>query len=293
MVERALASTLLPMVEARQQEGIVVLAFANHAYLEVLLNWLVAMNRLEIDNFVIVSLDEELHDYLSEKAIPSVLSPLQGGLDQLWVKRIGIFRYLMDQGIAFIHSDIDAIWLRNPIPAYFSRPAHDLIISQGTIWPADVVRKRGFVFCCGLFYLQGSESARRLLGEMESDVRSTGDDQVTLNRVIESYGVQWEINKKYAYGLKHRDTTFYCSRRPITGISTTSAFKICLLPHHEFQRMHMPDEEAYVKHLISPKTAESKLELFRKSNCLFLRPDWRVVDFDAESLGKLAAEPRL
>jgi hypothetical protein len=57
--------------------------------------------------------------------------------------------------------------------------------------------------------------------------------------------------------------------------------------------MHMPDEEAYVKHLISPKTAESKLELFRKSNCLFLRPDWRVVDFDAESLGKLAAEPRL
>jgi hypothetical protein len=284
------ASTLLAMAKAKKREGSVIITFANYAYIEVLLNWLVAMHRLGIGNYVIVALDEKLHDYLSDRNIPSVLSSLRGGLGHLWVKRIEIFRLLVDHEIALIHSDIDAVWLRNPIPAFFSSPEHDLIISQGTIWPPDVVRKRGFVLCCGLFYLQSSDTAKHLLCDLEADVRRTGDDQITLNRVIESYGVDWDIERNYVYGLKHRDTPFLCSTRPITGISTTRSFRICLLPHHQFQRIHMPDKDAYVKHLLSPKTAESKLELFRKTNCLFLRPDWQSVEFNADSLGRLARE---
>ena len=290
MNESAHESALLALAKARQRAGVIVLAFANHAYIEVLLNWLIAIDRLGIGSYLIVSLDDKLHEYLTERAIPSVLSPLQGGLDQLWVKRIGVFRFLVDHGIPFIHSDSDAVWLRNPMATFFSHPDHDLIISQGTIWPADVVQKRGFVICCGLFYLQSSAAARRLLLEMEEDVRATGDDQISLNRVIESYEVEWEINREQVYGLKFRGTPFLCSKQPITGKSTTNALKICMLPHHQFQRMHMPDEEAYVKHLISPKTAQSKLDLFRKTDSLFLRPDWQDITFDVNSLGNLTIE---
>jgi hypothetical protein len=281
---------LLAEAEARRRKGFVILAFANHAYKEVLLNWLVAMHRIKIDNYIIVSLDQELHDFLSQRDIPSVLSPLQGGLDQLWVKRIEIFRMLIDHEIAFLHSDIDAIWLRNPIPDYFSSPGYDLMFSQGTIHPSDVVRKRGFVFCCGLFYMQSSDTTKRILSEMERDVRETGDDQITVNRVIENYGLDWNIDRAFTYSLNFRDTTFICSTQPITGESVTSPLRVCLLPHHAFQRMHMPDKDAYVKHLLSRKKAERKLDMFRATDCLFLRPDWRSVEFSSDTMGLLSLE---
>ena len=50
--------------------------------------------------------------------------------------------------IDFVHSDADAVWLKNPLIS-FGKTAFDLLASQGTIWPLDVFEQWRFVLCCG------------------------------------------------------------------------------------------------------------------------------------------------
>ena len=38
-----------------------------------------------------------------------------GNLRDLWVQRIRVFSALLAAGEEFVHSDIDAVWVRNPL----------------------------------------------------------------------------------------------------------------------------------------------------------------------------------
>lgn len=278
---------ILALAESRKTDNTIVLAFANYAYLEVLLNWLVAMNRLGIRNYLIVSLDSRLHEFLSERRFATTLSSLQGDLNALWVKRMEIFHSLAAAGIDFIHSDIDAVWLKNPIPDYFDHDVHDVIASQGTIWPPDVLAKHGFVFCCGLFSMRACREVQDLLGEMTDDVRTTGDDQITFNRIVASLGVQWRVDREQMYGCDYSGYRFFCSRTLIEGETSKRKLRLALLPHHLFQRLPMSDADAYVKHLLTPKTAASKIEMLEATGCLFLKPDWGQIEFGDGSIDKI------
>ena len=57
-----------------------------------------------------------------------------------------MFYHLIACGIDFVHSDADAVWLRDPIPEYFGPgETADLVASQGTRHPPDVFGRWGFV----------------------------------------------------------------------------------------------------------------------------------------------------
>jgi hypothetical protein len=281
--------TLLKLGEERAQDNKLIVVFANSQYLEVLLNWLVAIKRLGIRNYLIISLDKDIHCFLAERGFASFLAPLAGPLSQLWMMRLQIFRALCRNGIDFIHSDADAVWLRNPIPDYFSDPTRHIVASQGTIWPPDIVKTQGFVFCCGLFYVRSCDATRALLDDMVNDVTVSGDDQVSLNRILQSRGIHWGTAQSHSYPLVHEGQQFLCFKHTVTGYSADGTLTVALLPHHLFQRLHMPGQNAFVKHLLCDKTSGSKLDMFEQTDSRFLRPDWNHAGFKEHSLDRLDA----
>lgn len=280
-------NALTQSAKDRMDRGRIVLVFSDSRYKEVLLNWLVGMHRLNIRNFLVISLDEEIHHYLGEHGLPTFLSPLEGDLSELWIMRIQIFQALCSAGISFLHSDADAIWLKDPFPAFLDNSKHDIVASQGTIWPADVAKNQGFVFCCGFLFVKSCPQTIALLGEIATDVALTGDDQVSLNRVILGKSLQWDTGQSSSYFMRYEEQKFTCYKTVITGQTRDKQLSIALLPHHLFQRLHMPGQEAFVKHLLSDKDSESKLEMFQRTDSCLLAADWRERGFSEDTLDNI------
>lgn len=261
---------LLELAHARKHNNTVIVTFSDDSYKNVLINWLNGLHRLNIRNYLVISLDEQIHTFLCEQSIPSVLLKIEFNLDSLWAMRIDIFQLLCRSGIDFIHSDTDAVWLKNPIPEYFTTPGCHLVASQGTTWPVDVLDKQGFVFCCGLFYVQSCKQTLALFEEIAEDIQKTGDDQTSLNRVIQRKQLKWDTLYTESYDMHFRDQCFRCFNKTVTGYSPVNKLSVALLPQHLFQRLHMPGQDAFVKHLFTEKDSESKIDMLSRTGCLFL-----------------------
>lgn len=102
-------AALLKLARERQKELKLVVVFPDSHYLEMLLNWLVPLNHLDIQNYLVVSLDPDIHAFLTERDFPSLMAPLRGSLRDLWEMRLRIFRTRCAAGIDFAHSGADAV----------------------------------------------------------------------------------------------------------------------------------------------------------------------------------------
>ena len=244
-----------------------IVAFANWSYLPVLRNWIEGLSRLAINNFIIISLDEQLHEYLLTKGYRTVLLDNVENLCELWRLRIIVFKFLVDHNIDFIHSDVDAVWFKNPIPEYYDPfPSIDLMISQGTIWPENVQRLWGFVVCCGFFIVRSSPAMKIIWDKLENSVVQTGDDQISMNYVIAGENIRWQIQSKYhvVFG-KYR---LLCSDRVMEGKGDT--ITVGVLPFRKFPRLHIPNSEPYISHVLTPKESKPKIEMLRNVGAWFL-----------------------
>lgn len=280
-------ASIVNAARGRLGVGGVVIAFADWRYRAVLMNWLVALDLLGITNYLVISLDPTLHDFLVARGLPSVPAQWDGSLPSLWQYRVQVFSALCSSGTDFIHSDVDAVWLRDPLATHFLPLEQDLVITQGTVWPPDVHQRFGFVLCCGLFRLRATDRSRALLRDLAADVLRSGDDQLSLNRLIAMRAPQWQADPQETYHVGWQNTRFLCSRRPMSA-RCADGLEVGVLPHHLFQRVDATLSEApFVRHLLTPKDPERKLSEFQRQGCLLLRSDWEVVSFDAQSLARL------
>lgn len=263
-----------------KKDNNVIVTFANYAYKEVALNWVTALRRLQLRNYVIIALDNDIYNYLVSQKINTILREFDGNLSDLWIFRIKVLQEMLNFGVDIIHSDSDAIWLKNPIPEYFINNDSDMIFSQGTVYPRDVKDRWGFVVCCGLFMMKSNDRVKSIMSEINDTMKTIKDDQVAVNYYLDkTLKMNWII--KNAYKLPVFDTDFMCSRDVMVGISSkmkqmpdttqTNYIKISVLPHHLFQRLHVPEEPVvYVKHILSQKNYASKLDMFKQTDCLFI-----------------------
>lgn len=280
-------ASLVAVARGRAAGRPVVIAFADSRYTDVLMNWLVALALQKVDNYLVIALDGKLQALLAAHGIPCVLCEFSGDLGDLWVMRVHVFAALCAAGIDFIHSDVDAVWLRDPREAYFGTDNADLTASQGTVWPHDVHQQFGFVLCCGLFSLRSSNASRTLLEDLALHVAATRDDQISLNRLLAERKVVWRAQSTDTYFLHAGEKRFLCSKSPIIG-QAADGLRISVLPHHLFQRLPLKSQDIpFVSHPLTPKEPAAKLVEFARIGCLFVRPDWRQQKFDAHSLAAL------
>jgi hypothetical protein len=253
-----------------QELGPIILVFADWKYREVLENWIEGINRLQLKNFVVVSLDKHMHVFLIEKGIRTVFLEHKGDLSALWNMRITVFKYFVNCGVDFIHSDADAVWLKNPVRDYFFNDTYrplDILISQGTIWPENVHRLWGFVLCCGFFMMRSTKFTRSLLNKLDMHVRMTGDDQISLNYIVAEQNMNWQYTS--SFHLPMGNYILLCSDEVITGKG--DEISIGVLPFKKFPRLYIANTDPYVSHILTPKENDAKREALKKAGTWFLR----------------------
>jgi hypothetical protein len=242
-----------------------IVTFADARYLPLLAIWLDKLQRLDLHRIRIYGLDPPTLDWCRERGIDVAPVEWRGGLGELWVKRIAVFRELLATGQEFIHSDADAIWLRNPLQEGSARDrGEDLLFSQGTIWPPDVHERWGFVLCCGWFWARPTPVVGAFFKALESEVQKTGDDQICVNRLLAAAGLVWERAGRGDYQLAFQDHALQCWSAPIRASLPTAPLSVALLPHGEFQRLPEPTDRAIVKHYLTPKNCDEKLTVLRR-----------------------------
>lgn len=251
--------------QEKKQSKVKIIVFANYNYLPVLKNWLAAMKKINVTNYLIISLDEQLYHHLQDKNINTLLRPCELDLGKLWIHRVDVILELMEKGHDVIHSDADAIWLKDPQP-YLEKLPQDMIFSQGTIWPPDVQEKWGFVLCCGFFLLRSNPQTLQFVRALAQRVRKDKDDQVSCNRLLVEKNVIWD-KPSDLYSIDFRGKQFVCSKQ--TRIGKSKDLTIALLPHASFQRLFEEADDVYVRHLISEKNSGNILEVLEQHGCRF------------------------
>ena len=247
-----------------------VVSFANSDYLGVLANWLVGFRRLGLPMPRIYCLDERTQRWARRWGCSTRLMEWDGDLAGLWKMRISVFADLADKGVDFIHSDLDAVWLRDPVAdPELTAPEADMVFSQGTVWPRDVFDKQDFVLCCGWFLMRPSEAVKGFLNALGEHVEETGDDQVSLNRLLGE--TAWSTDQVRSYRLAHKADLFRCWQGAVRGRNDEFGLDIALAPHGRIQRVDDPWPEPAIRHVLTPKSAEDKLTALFEQGLLMLR----------------------
>ena len=107
-----------------------IITFANSSYALIIKKWLKYISYLGlIDNVLIIALDNNVKKYIVDYKLEIITDPFdiaKEGIEKFWEFRCVKFIEIYKRYGTFIHSDLDAIWLKNPFN-YLSLYKYDLI----------------------------------------------------------------------------------------------------------------------------------------------------------------------
>jgi hypothetical protein len=252
-----------------------IVVFASYKYSRILKNWLVAIEKLGSLPVLVVSLDERLADELRSQGIPTIFSPCDAESGSaIWSARAKVIYELVAAGYNVIHSDADAVWLKDARDLLKESKA-DVVISQGTTYPLSCHEAWGHLLCYGFVQFRTTAATKemlRILAE-QADGPEPFDDQHNLNQYLLVNKIKWNVSSPYSVPFRNRE--FQCSFDAITGEAepdTALSLRVTILPHSKVQRL--PEVESpgdcYVCHPVSPKTPEGTEAALRVHNCWFL-----------------------
>ncbi|WP_170761976.1 putative nucleotide-diphospho-sugar transferase [Ruegeria lacuscaerulensis] len=253
-----------------------VVTFVDKRYIPVLANWLAFACRVGNFDICIYCLDRETEDFAKAAGLGVESVNWDGSFENLWALRLRILADLVEEGRSIVHTDSDCIWLADPLLNGFGSGA-DLIFSQGTIHPASVHEKLGFVLCCGLFRVNPGAGGSQFLRKLAEHVEHTKDDQASVNELLLSAETVWDRSDTPDYRLRFRNSTFPCWTETLRGVCTREQITIDLVPHKLVQRIPDPtalEREVIAKHHFSAKDAKAKLDEFRKQGLYALVQNW-------------------
>ncbi len=145
-------------------------------------------------NLLVVALDPVVYRKLREMDVPVYLLPVfnfQAGIrDILWYETVRFRQRLIDMGVDYLHSDIDAFWLENPLGKVRTLKA-DIVASIGYGTPQYVVDDWGFVMCLGFYMMRSNAHTRKLYPSYIKYTRTCGHDQNGLNTLLWEQGTSW------------------------------------------------------------------------------------------------------
>lgn len=238
-----------------------VIVFADVSYLEVLKNWWNYFSAVATNKVIVVALNDGLESQIEGLPMACVTIAWSGSLEELWLLRAQLFSQISAAGVDFIHSDIDAIWKRNPVPFCQSFEA-DFVFSPGTVWPPDVVKEWGFVVCCGFFFVRATARASAFFQRVAHKLSEVSDDQVVVNRVLREDGMKWRFSSEPIEVCVQNGYPYKIFYDAILGDSRFCS--VALLPARLFPRKPDHADDPMVAHYLSKKSGDDKkLELKR------------------------------
>ena len=264
---------------------LVIFTVLTQEYIKVGENWIVAIEKLDINNYIVLALDEETYSFCHIRKVPSILikPPVPLEYDShtkskshsdkyafLLCVRLQVAIYILKLGFKALNSDADAVWLKNPLP-YISG-INSSVVFQPASFPKDVKMNYGFTCCMGFIQFSPEPGVESLLSKVNSNLieHFSDSDQRAFNQTLaDCYSISWE---KQISKWEHT-----CIENgwndPIHGKCIKSGLTFTALPHSLFQRHNTTVDN--VKHAIichpnSPKEQEAKFEVFNELGLNFL-----------------------
>ncbi|CAI5515925.1 unnamed protein product [Closterium sp. Naga37s-1] len=128
------------MVEFRAEKNVVVVTFANHAFLEFVLNWVKHLTELGVTNILIGAMDNEILTALYFEGVPvfdleSGMSPEDSGwgtpvFHAMGREKVTLVNVFLSMGFELLICDTDTVWLKNPLPFIARYPTADVLTSS-------------------------------------------------------------------------------------------------------------------------------------------------------------------
>lgn len=254
----------------------VVFTVLNWDYIQIGRLWVQFMRKAGVSNFFVVCTDEECERVLKSEGVSTLLVTPENekSRDALTLKgstfandyavfvvslKFQIMARLLELGWDAVFSDVDALWLKNPLK-YFSKVGADIMF-QPASFPDSVKKKWGFTVCTGLLSVKTSSQTVQLFETAQMSF--AGSDQAALNNVlIRYYDIEW-AQRPTRWEHCH---VFRGWRAPIRGTCGRSGVTFAALPHSRFQRHNVnriSTRYALVCHPNSPKSEPGKLQIFR------------------------------
>ncbi len=131
------------------RDNTIIVTWANHHYLDFARNWINhVQNRLGLSNFIVGAMDEKMYESLKEEFNGGVHTWLMGSqgiakeavkndfgwgtrnFHQMGRDKIRLIRDFTRSGVNVLVSDIDVVWLRNPLPFFKRYPKADVLVSS-------------------------------------------------------------------------------------------------------------------------------------------------------------------
>lgn len=262
------------------------LVFANWAYREVLLNWLVASARVELTNIVIVAYDRRLERFLRRRGFDCVFLPMKPGKSNLWW-RMFVFYALCEAEVDFVHCDADAVLLKNPAESLNEFPSADLVASQGTVHPKNVVDMTGFVVCMGFFLIRSNKRTRAFMKRALERAPHDGTDQSAVNNTLLEWVTVWTGPIDCSSTLEYKGKPFRVFPQALVS-RTAEELATVLLPHHLFQRYFLGlEHNPVLVHPLARQHGHTKMKKLSELGLIFLRPDWTNVRFSRDTIRRI------
>ncbi|CAI7914893.1 unnamed protein product, partial [Closterium sp. NIES-53] len=128
------------MVEFRAEKNVVVVTFANHAFLDFVLNWVKHLTELGVTNILIGAMDNVILTALYQEGVPvfdleSGMSPEDSGwgtpvFHAMGREKVTLVNVFLSMGVELLICDTDTVWLRNPLPFIARFPTADVLTSS-------------------------------------------------------------------------------------------------------------------------------------------------------------------
>jgi hypothetical protein len=245
---------------------------ATDTYAHLLDNWICHVEALGIERYLIVALDQPLMDRLSRTGIGSARCDWDGTYPDFLLQRVLVWEFLARHEVDFVQTDMDAIWLRNPIPEFFAGSRFDVLGSEGTFHPVEMLDRWGFVLCTGFFHARPTTGTKKLLSAMRSrgDWVAATDCQYALNFMLDELGTAWHDAGLQSYRLTFRGHDFTCYDGILRGTCDALGLSIGMLPHQLFQRSTNLDPVSFVKHVQRTKDPSQRIDAMRAAGCWML-----------------------
>jgi hypothetical protein len=271
-----------------QRNGIVIVTFISQEYLRVGLNWIEAMKRLKLTNFLVVAGDLKTCQILTDRDVTHIEARVGiGQTDSAYRSAAGftekglamttlkfpIVSALLDDGYDVIMSDADAIWLRDPIP--YMPGLADIAFQRVLYFPAPISQLWGFAACSGFAFFRHCAGTSGFVKDCIREQKKVQDDQLALNLALLDGVSSWQ-----GFGATdqcHDDTQAKFVARakvPIKGHLDRHGLELLALAHHEFWRHSLvptSPSEMVICHPNSPKCDADKMKCFEELQVNFLQ----------------------
>ena len=220
---------------ANEGRPTVIVTVATYSYKEMLLNWLGALRALNysVETQVVVlcaSRNETLRTFLWERAgVTCYQTNWTVGGDSatsrlenpgfVWKRRIQLLAALLDAGLDVVMSDVDAVWLRDPLAPradLFSPKRADVVAGRGE-YPFFVSNALGATVCMGTAFFASNERTTELVKLAVHYTMESADDQYGFNAALMSL-------------LPDRYTLPFSSKRKIAFDGVNEAIGVFRLP---------------------------------------------------------------